>query len=60
MSKKHHNLVKLDESKLIEILLRIYRENRVAVVDVFNGELKPYDMREYVEKLATGKMFDIH
>lgn len=29
-------------------LLEIYNKNRIAVVDVVNGELKPYPIRVYV------------
>lgn len=36
-------------------MLRLYKENRIAVVDVINGELTPYQVRVYVNMLMAEK-----
>lgn len=36
-------------------MLRLYKENRVAIVDVVDGELKPYQVRVYVNMLMAEK-----
>lgn len=36
-------------------LLKLYKENRVAVVDIIDGELRPYQIRQYVNWMLTGK-----
>lgn len=35
-------------------LLKLYKENRVAVVDRVDGELRPYTIREYVWRKMEG------
>ena len=32
-------------------MLKLYKENRIAVVDVEEGELRPYAVRTYVNRL---------
>lgn len=32
-------------------MLKLYKENRIAVVDVEDGELRPYTVRAYVNRL---------
>ena len=32
-------------------MLKLYKENRIAVVDVEEGELRPYEVRAYVNRL---------
>ena len=36
-------------------LFEVYSENRVAVVDMVNGELKPYTIRNYIHDLMAKK-----
>lgn len=51
MSKRKKKMVPTEE-QLIQTLLHLYRSNRVAVVEVRNGELKPYTIVDYVDKMA--------
>ena len=51
MSKRKPKVVPAEE-QLIQTLLHLYRSNRVAVVEVRNGTLKPYTIVEYVDKMA--------
>lgn len=34
--------------QLAEVMLRLFDENKVAVVDMKDGDLKPYTFRQYV------------
>lgn len=36
--------------KVMITMFNIYRRNRVAVVDVENGELCPYEVRDFVDR----------
>lgn len=36
------------ELTIMLTLLKLYKENRVAIVDEINGELRPYQIRHYV------------
>ena len=36
-------------------MLDMYRQNRVAVVDMVNNELKPFEIRDYVNKRMASK-----
>ena len=38
---------------IMHTMLDIYKENRVAVVDVENGELKPYTVQAYVNRMMA-------
>ena len=51
MSKRKKKMVPTEE-QLIQTFLYLYRNNRVAVVEMRNGELKPYTIVEYVDKMA--------
>lgn len=51
MSKRKPKVAPTEE-QLIQTLLHLYRSNRVAVVEVRNGTLKPYTIVEYVDKMA--------
>ena len=51
MSKLKKKMVPTEE-QLIQTLLHLYPSNRVAVVEVRNGTLKPYTIVEYVDKMA--------
>jgi hypothetical protein len=51
MSNRKKKMVPTEE-QLIQTLLHLYRSNRVAVVEVRNGALKPYTIVEYVDKMA--------
>ena len=42
---------------IINAMLGIYQANRVAIVDLKNGELKPYTARCYVNNLLSQKCF---
>lgn len=35
-------------------MLKMYKENRVAVVDEVNGELRPFQIHRYVHWMLTG------
>ena len=36
-------------------MLKLYKENRIAIVDVINGELTPFQVRVYVNMLMSEK-----
>lgn len=40
---------KQEEQRIMLIMLRLYKENRIAVVDECDGELKTFQFREYVD-----------
>ena len=42
---------------IMHTMLGIYKENRVAVVDQENGELKPYTVQAYVNRMMSQKYF---
>lgn len=42
---------------IMHTMLGIYKQNRVAVVDQENGELKPYTVQGYVNGIMDGKYF---
>lgn len=52
MSKRKKKMVPTEE-QLIQTLLHLYRSNSVAVVETRNGELRPYTIRDYVDKKAS-------
>ncbi len=41
-----------DESFVVEAMLLLYRANKVAIVDMEDGELRPYTFRDYVDEKA--------
>lgn len=43
------------DKELAKALLDMYRQNRVAIVDRYDGELAPFTIKEYVDTLATGR-----
>lgn len=51
MSKRKKKMVPTEE-QIIQTLLHLYRNNRVAVVEMRNGELKPYTIADYVDRMA--------
>ena len=51
MSKRKKKLTPTDEL-IVQALLHIYHSNRVAVVDMEDGDLKPYTIARYVEMVA--------
>ena len=38
---------------IMHTMLGIYKQNRVAIVDQVNGELKPYTVQAYVNRIMT-------
>ena len=42
-----------EESFVVEAMLLLYRANKVAIVDMENGELRPYTIRDYVNQKAS-------
>lgn len=42
-----------EESFVVEAMLLLYRANKVAIVDMENGELRPYTIRDYVDQKAS-------
>lgn len=41
------------ELNIMVTMLDMYKENKVAVVDLVDGELKPYEIRDYVDGLVV-------
>lgn len=52
MSKRKPKVVPTEE-QLIQTLLHLYRSNRVAVVETRNGEMKPYTIADYVDRMTA-------
>ena len=43
--------------RIKDTLFDVYNKNRVAVVDMVNGELKPYTIRNYIHNLMMKREF---
>lgn len=43
------------QENIMRTMLDIYNENRIAIVDCENGELKPYTVRSYVNRIMSNK-----
>lgn len=48
-------LIEPTEKAVMKALLSMYRQNRLAVVDTFDGELTPFTIKEYTDTLAAGR-----